>query len=241
MKEVDEEAGQAADMNEDQCALILIQRKHILDGDCTRLREEARRAHAEAEDAKKNLILVQGRDREAQGRKGADDRSDEECAGSLRIQRALEEISYDDDVPRSKKCASRFSECSRRRGSITKIAGSELGDKLEAIRVRNAESKAQAELADLKRKRRPPLAPMDIFTRSGECLPPTATSSTRTELNMRASSTIRCDARGEFALLGSGCGRDRIQDLRRGHRANTARRRMISTAYRRTAFLARSI
>jgi len=44
------------------------------------------------------------------------------------------------------------------------IAGSELGDKLEAIRVRNAEAKAQAELADLKRKRRPPLAPMDIFT-----------------------------------------------------------------------------
>ena len=32
MKEVDEEAGQAADMNEDQCALILIQRKHILEG-----------------------------------------------------------------------------------------------------------------------------------------------------------------------------------------------------------------
>ena len=28
LKEVDEQAGQAADMNEDQCALILIQRKH---------------------------------------------------------------------------------------------------------------------------------------------------------------------------------------------------------------------
>ena len=49
-------------------------------------------------------------------------------------------------------------------GVNREIAGSELGDKLEEIRRRNAEAKAQAELADLKRKRRPPLAPMDIFT-----------------------------------------------------------------------------
>src|SRR6202171_4391115 len=56
MKEVDEEAGQAADMNEDQCALILIQRKHVLDSDCIRLREELGELTSEAEEAKKNLI-----------------------------------------------------------------------------------------------------------------------------------------------------------------------------------------
>src|SRR5260370_36003059 len=60
MKEVDEEAGQAADMNEDQCALILIQRKHILDGDCTRLREELAQLTTEPADAKKNPIPSTG-------------------------------------------------------------------------------------------------------------------------------------------------------------------------------------
>jgi benzoyl-CoA reductase/2-hydroxyglutaryl-CoA dehydratase subunit BcrC/BadD/HgdB len=48
------------------------------------------------------------------------------------------------------------------------IAGSELADKLEDIRRRNAEAKAQAELAELKRKRRPPLAPMNIFTEAAK-------------------------------------------------------------------------
>src|SRR5208337_472101 len=161
MKEVDEEAGQAADMNEDQCALILIQRKHILEGDCTRLREELGELTTEAEDAKKNLISFKGekvrmmaRMRNAQAR--------------VRIQHALEEISYDDDVRALEEVRESIQRMLAQAGVNHEIAGSELGDKLEAIRQRNAETKAEIELADLKRKRRPPLAPMDIFTAAAD-------------------------------------------------------------------------
>ena len=40
---------------------------------------------------------------------------------------------------------------------------SEVDQKLEEMRRKNAESKAQVELEELKRRRRPPLAPLDLF------------------------------------------------------------------------------
>ena len=44
------------------------------------------------------------------------------------------------------------------------IHGAEIDEKLGEIRRRNAEAKAQAELDDIKRRRRPPLVPMDVLT-----------------------------------------------------------------------------
>ncbi len=164
MKEVDEEAGQAADMNEDQCALILIQRKHILEGDCTRLREELGELTTEAEDAKKNLISFKGEIEKLKVEKVRMIARMRNAQARVRIQRALEEISSDDDVRALEEVRESIQRMLAQAGVNHEIAGSELGDKLEAIRQRNAEAKAQAELADLKRKRRPPLAPMDIFT-----------------------------------------------------------------------------
>ena len=54
--EVAEQSVQAADMNEDQCALILLRRKHELEAETERLKEELTQLTTEAEDAKKNLI-----------------------------------------------------------------------------------------------------------------------------------------------------------------------------------------
>ena len=164
MKEVDEEAGQAADMNEDQCALILIQRKHVLDSDCTRLREELGELTSEAEEAKKNLIGFKSEIEKLKIEKVRMLARLKNAQARVRIQRALEEISYDDDVRALEEVRESIQRMLAQAGVNREIAGSELGDKLEEIRRRNAEAKAQAELADLKRKRRPPLAPMDIFT-----------------------------------------------------------------------------
>lgn len=163
-REVDEEAGQAADMNEDQCALILIQRRHVLEADCARLREELGQLTAEAEEAKKNLISFKGEIEKLKIEKVRMIARMKNAQARARIQRALEEISYDDDVRALEEVRESIQRMLAAAGVNREIAGAELGDKLEAIRQRNAETKAQAELAELKRKRRPPLAPMDIFT-----------------------------------------------------------------------------
>ncbi|HYL58735.1 MAG TPA: PspA/IM30 family protein [Candidatus Acidoferrales bacterium] len=163
-KEVDEEAGQAADMNEDQCALILIQRRHVLEADCARLREELGQLTAEADEAKKNLVSFKGEIEKLKIEKVRMVARMKNAIARVRIQRALEEISYDDDVRALEEVRESIQRMLAQAGVNREIAGAELGDKLEAIRQRNAETKAQAELAALKLKRRPPLAPMDIFT-----------------------------------------------------------------------------
>jgi phage shock protein A len=163
-KEVDEEAGQAADMNEDQCALLLIQRRHVLEADCARLREELGQLTAEADEAKKNLVSFKGEIEKLKIEKVRMIARMKNAQARVRIQRALEEISYDDDVRALEEVRESIQRMLAQAGVNREIAGAELGDKLEAIRQRNAETKAQAELAELKLKRRPPLAPMDIFT-----------------------------------------------------------------------------
>ena len=86
-------------MNEDQCALILIRRKHELDGRLRRgCKEELAQLTVEAEDAKKNLVGVQGRNRKAQDREGRMLARLRNAQARVRIQRALEELSYDEDV-----------------------------------------------------------------------------------------------------------------------------------------------
>jgi phage shock protein A len=163
-KEVDEEAGQAADMNEDQCALLLIQRRHVLEADCARLREELGQLTAEADEAKKNLVSFKGEIEKLKVEKVRMVARMKNALARVRIQRALEEISYDDDVRALEEVRESIQRMLAQAGVNREIAGAELGDKLDAIRQRTAETKAQAELAELKLKRRPPLAPMDIFT-----------------------------------------------------------------------------
>ncbi|HUA35701.1 MAG TPA: PspA/IM30 family protein [Candidatus Binataceae bacterium] len=164
MKEVDEEASQAADMNEDQCALILIQRKHVLEDECVRLRDELGQLTREAEDAKRNLISFKGEIEKLKVEKVQMIARLRNAQARVRIQHALEELSYDEDVRALEEVRDSIQQTLAQAGVNHELAGSELGEKLEEIRRRNAEAKAQAELNSLKQRRRPPLAPMDIFT-----------------------------------------------------------------------------
>ena len=162
--EVTEQAGQAADMNEDQCALILIRRKHELEADAARLKEELGQLTAEAEDAKKNLIGFKGEIDKLKTEKVRMLARMRNAQARMRIQQTLEELSYDDDVRALQEVRESIAQMLEQAGVNREIHESEAGAKLEEVRRRNAETKAEAELAELKRRRRPPLAPMNVFT-----------------------------------------------------------------------------
>src|SRR5260370_40827347 len=147
-REVDDEAGEQADMNEDQCALILIQRKHILDGDCTRLREELGELTTEAEDAKKNLISFKGEIEKLKVEKVRMIARMRNAQARVRIQRALEEISYDDDVRALEEVRESIQRMLAQAGGKQEIAGPQPGAKLAANPRGDAEAKAQDERAD---------------------------------------------------------------------------------------------
>lgn len=164
LSEVAEQAGQAADINEDQCALILIRRKHELEADGERVREELSQLTVEAEEAKKNLVGFKSEIDKLKTEKVRMLARLRNAQARMRVERALEEFSYDEDLRALQEVRESIQQMLTQAGVNREIHASEIDQKLEEIRRRNAEAKVQAELDDLKRRRRPPLVPMDVFT-----------------------------------------------------------------------------
>ena len=160
LQEVEEEAGQAADMDEDQCALLLLQRKQLLVADCERLSGELAELTREADEAKGNLVTFKGEIEKLKVEKVRMLARLKNAQARVRIQRALEQLSSDEDVRALEEVRESIQRTLAEAGVNREVADAGLDEKLENIRRRNAESKAQAELAELKRTRREVLVPV---------------------------------------------------------------------------------
>ncbi|HLX37668.1 MAG TPA: PspA/IM30 family protein [Candidatus Binataceae bacterium] len=164
--EVAEQAVQAADMNEDQCALILLRRKHELEGEVERLKEELAQLTTEAEDAKKNLVAFKDEIEKLKVEKVRMMARLRNAQARVRIQQALESLSTDEDVRSLEEVRESIQQMLAQAGVNRELHSAEVEEKMSEIRRRNAETKAQAELDDIKRRRRG-LVPMDVFTHNG--------------------------------------------------------------------------
>ena len=160
MREVEEQIGQAADLDEDRCALLLIQRKQTLASDCQRLGDELNQLTREAEEAKKNLMGFKGEIDQLKAEKVRMLARLKNAQARVRIQHALEQLSSEDDVRALEDVRESIQRTLAEAGVNRELANSELDEKLEQIRRRNAETKAQAELAEIKRRRRMPALPL---------------------------------------------------------------------------------
>jgi phage shock protein A len=159
-REVEEQIGQAADLDEDQCALLLIQRKQTLTADCQRLSAELKELTREAEEAKKNLMGFKDEIDKLKVEKIRMLARLKNAQARVRIQHALEQLSSEDDVRALEDVRESIQRTLAEAGVNRELASSELDEKLEQIRRRNAEAKAQAELAEIKRRRRLPALPL---------------------------------------------------------------------------------
>jgi len=164
--EVAEQAVQAADMNEDQCALILLRRKHELEGEVERLKEELAQLTTEAEDAKKNLVAFKDEIEKLKVEKVRMMARLRNAQARVRIQQALESLSTDEDVRSLEEVRESIQQMLAQAGVNRELHSAEVEEKMSEIRRRNAETKAQTELDDIKRRRRG-LVPMDVFTHNG--------------------------------------------------------------------------
>ncbi|MBV8454496.1 MAG: PspA/IM30 family protein, partial [Deltaproteobacteria bacterium] len=153
MREVEEQIGQAADLDEDRCALLLIQRKQTLATDCQRLGDELNQLTREADEAKKNLMSFKGEIDQLKAEKVRMLARLKNAQARVRIQHVLEQLSSEDDVRALEDVRESIQRTLAEAGVNRELAASELDEKLEQIRRRNAETKAQAELAEIKRRR----------------------------------------------------------------------------------------
>ena len=163
MREVGEQIGQAADLDEDQCALLLIQRKQTLAADCQRLGDDLNELTREADEAKKNLMGFKGEIDQLKAEKVRMLARLKNAQARVRIQHTLEQLSSEDDVRALEDVRESIQRTLAEAGVNRELADSELDEKLEQIRRRNAEAKAQTELAEIKRRRRMPALPLSAL------------------------------------------------------------------------------
>lgn len=161
-----EQTAQAADSNEDQCALILIRRRHELEADCSRLEEELNEVSREADDAKSNLVSCKDEIEKLKVEKTRMIARLKNAQARIRIHSALSSPNYEDDLRALEEMRDTIGQTLAQAGVSRELGSSELDAKLAEIGRRNAEAKAAAELEELKRRRRPPLVPTDLFVRA---------------------------------------------------------------------------
>lgn len=168
LEEIIAQTGQAVDMGEDQCALILIQRKEALDQDLVRLRQELGELTLEAEEAKKNLLGFNGEIEKLKIEKVRMMARLRNAQARLRIQRALDQLSSDEDVRALEEVREYIQRTLAAAGVERELQGASLDDKLDKIRAAQSRARAQTELEELKRRRRTPLAPIELFKQAAE-------------------------------------------------------------------------
>lgn len=168
MDEVAEQLLAAVDINEDQCAILLIQRKDGLEAECQRLREELSQLTVEAEEAKRNLTAFHDEIEQLKVEKVRMMARLKNAQARARIQHALDALSYEEDVRALEEVREYIQRTLAATGINRELGGTELSDKMEKVRAQQATTRAQVKLEELKRQRRPPLAPLEIFQKAGE-------------------------------------------------------------------------
>ena len=153
IEELAEQTAQAADVNEDQCALILITRRHDLEGDCVRLEEELIEVSHEAEEAKRNLISSRDEIEKLKVEKIKMLTRLKNAQARIQIQSSMSNPSYEDDLRALEEMRDTIGQTLAKAGVNRELGNSELDIKLADIDRRNREAKAIAELAELKRRR----------------------------------------------------------------------------------------
>lgn len=167
IQELSEQTAQAADMNEDECALIMIRRRHELEADCARLENELGEVSREAEEAKSNLLSFKDEIEKLKAEKVKMLARLKNAQARIRMQSTLNSPSYEDDLRALEEMRDTIGQTLAQAGINRELGDSELDAKLADIARHNNEVKAAAELDELKRRRRPPLVPMDLLVETG--------------------------------------------------------------------------
>jgi len=166
--ELTEQTAQAADLNEDQCAIIMIRRRHELEADCKRIEQDLAEIGREAEEAKNGLISSRDEIEKLKVEKVKMLARLKNAQARIRIQSTLSSTpSYEDDLRALEEMRDTIGQTLARAGVNHELGNSELDAKLADIGRRNIEANAAAELEELKRRRRPPLMPMTLFAPIG--------------------------------------------------------------------------
>lgn len=153
LAQTEAELGVAMDTNQDDVALILIQKKNQLMADVTELRADMEGAQKDADSAKASLMTVQGEIRKLQSERDSMLARMRSAEARLKIQGQLDGLSVDAEVKALENVREHIKNTIAEANLGKELSESSLDAKLQAVRSQVGEVQAKQQLAELKAKR----------------------------------------------------------------------------------------
>jgi phage shock protein A len=151
--QTDAELGVAMDTNQDDVALILLQKKNQLTSEVADLRAEMDVAQKDADSAKTSLVGVQAEIRKLQSERDSMLAKMQSAQARIKIQGQLDGLSVDAEVKALENVREHIKNTIAEANLGKELSESSLDAKLAAVRSQVGEVQAKQQLAELKAKR----------------------------------------------------------------------------------------
>jgi phage shock protein A len=153
LKEIKEQIAVALDRNEDEVALILIQRKEELEKDIVRVQSDLQKSQEEAEEAKRSMIQFQGQIEELKREKETMLARLATARARHAIQQQLDSLSPEADVRALESVRDHINRLNAEVDVAREVSDQSLTEKIRKIRSDTANASARAQLEELKKAR----------------------------------------------------------------------------------------
>ena len=147
------ELNAAVETNQDDLAVVLIQRKNSLTADATELTGDLGTASKDADAAKQSLLNVQGEIRKLKAERDVMLARMQSAQARLRIQEQLDGLSVDADVKALDNVREHIKNTIAEANLGQELAGTSLDARLAALKTQAGDVQARQQLAELKAKK----------------------------------------------------------------------------------------
>jgi phage shock protein A len=151
--QTDAELAVAMDTNQDDVALILLQKKNQLSADLAELKAELDTAQRDADSAKSSLLSVQGEIRKLKAERDSMLAKMQSAQARIKVQAQLDGLSVDAEVKALDNVREHIKNTIAEANLGRELSESSLDAKLEAVRSKVGDAQARQQLAELKAKR----------------------------------------------------------------------------------------
>ena len=153
LAQTEAELGTAVETNQDDLAVVLIQKKNGLSTELEDMRTELDTANKDAESAKSSLLTVQSEIRKLKGERDTMLAKFQSAQARMRIQQQLDGLSVDAEVVALDKVREHIKTTIAEANLGKELADTSLDSRLAALRGQVGDVQAKQQLAELKAKR----------------------------------------------------------------------------------------
>jgi phage shock protein A len=153
LADVEAQLNAAVETNQDDLAVILIQKKNGLSTELTQLRVEMDNAHKDADSAKSSLLTVQGEIRNLKAERDSMLAKMQSAQARIKIQEQLDGLSVDAEVKALDNVREHIKTTIAQANLGRELAESSLDARLEALKASAGEVQARQQLAEMKARK----------------------------------------------------------------------------------------